>query len=70
MVDTEAHYDGAGSWVHSYANVSMGTPVARVDTGFSLMGKVEYQFHGLANNTLAVVDQSTGTVNATFRRRA
>ena len=66
IVDTEAHYDGAGNWVHSYANVSIGTPVARVDTGLSFIGKLEYQFHGLANNTLAAVDSSTGTVNARF----
>ena len=64
--DTEAHYDGSGNWVHSYANVSMGTPVARVDTDSGLVGKVEYQFHGLANNTLAAIDQLTGTVNASF----
>ncbi|MEO8844988.1 MAG: toxin TcdB middle/N-terminal domain-containing protein [Kofleriaceae bacterium] len=64
--DTEAHYDGTGSWVHSYANVSMGTPVARVDTDSTLVGKIEYQFHGLANNTLATVDQSTGTINTSL----
>jgi len=61
--EVEGHYDGSGNWMHSYAHVNMGTPVARVDTGSSLIGKVEYQFHGLANNTLAAVDQSTGTVN-------
>ncbi len=63
--DVEAHYDGAGQWIRSYAHVSMGTPVARVATGTSLVGEVEYQFHGLANNTLAAVS-ANGTVQASF----
>lgn len=64
--EDEAHYDGSGNWVHTYVHVTMGTPVARVDTGSTLVGKIEYQFHGLASNTLAAVDQSTGIINATF----
>jgi RHS repeat-associated protein len=63
--DVEAHYDGAGNWVHSYANYSMGTPVARLDTDSTLVPKLEFQFHGLANSTLAAV-ASDSTVNASF----
>jgi RHS repeat-associated protein len=63
--DVEAHYDGAGNWVHSYANYSMGTPVARLDTDSTLLPKLEFQFHGLANNTLATV-ASDSTINASF----
>jgi len=64
--DVEAHYDSSDNWLHSYSHVSMGTPVARVDTGTSQMGTVEYQFHGLGNNTMAAVDQLTGAINASF----
>ena len=64
--DLEAHYDLNDNWTHSYAYVSLGTPVARIDTGSSLLGTVEYNFNGLASNTIAAVDQNTGTVDASF----
>lgn len=63
--DTEAHYNAAGTPTQVYAHVSLGTPIARLERtpgGPS----VEYQFHGLSNNTLAAIDQATGTVNASF----
>lgn len=63
--DTEAHYDSAGNLTHIYSNVSLGTPVARVDRTGDTTTAVEYQFHGLANSLLAAVDQS-GRVNASF----
>lgn len=65
MDDTEAHYDAAGRVVHAYSHISMGTPVARVDRTSNTVTALEYQFHGLASNTLAAVDKS-GTVNASF----
>ncbi|MEP6861711.1 MAG: toxin TcdB middle/N-terminal domain-containing protein, partial [Deltaproteobacteria bacterium] len=64
--DVEAHYDSADNWIHSYAHISLGTPVARVDTGTSYVGTVELQFHGLGNSTLATIDRTTGTTNAAF----
>jgi RHS repeat-associated protein len=64
--DTEAHYDPAGTPTQAYAHVTMGTPVARLDRHSDAAATVEYQFHGLANNTLAAIDQSTGATNASF----
>ncbi|MFT3697710.1 MAG: RHS repeat-associated core domain-containing protein [Kofleriaceae bacterium] len=66
MNDVEAHYDASNNWVRSYAYITMGTPVARVDTDTSQIGKIEYQFHGLGNSTLASVDESSGTINTSF----
>jgi RHS repeat-associated protein len=63
--DTEAHYDAAGSITHIYSHLSMGTPVARVDRTNNTTTAVEYQFHGIANNTIAAVD-SGGKINASF----
>jgi RHS repeat-associated protein len=60
----QAHYDSAGTNTKVYSHLSLGTPVARVQrnaTGTSL----EYQFHGLADNTIAAVAHN-GTVNASF----
>jgi RHS repeat-associated protein len=62
--DTEAHYDAVGNVTHIYSHLSMGTPVARVDRTNNSTA-VEYQFHGIANNTIAAVDQD-GTINASF----
>jgi RHS repeat-associated protein len=63
--DTEAHYEGSGSLDHVYSHLSLGTPVARVDRTGNTSTSLEFQFHGLASNTLATVDQS-GTINASF----
>lgn len=63
--DTEAHYDGVGNIVHVYSHLTLGTPVARVDRTSPIATNVEYQFHGLANNTIAAVDQG-GTINSSF----
>ena len=63
--DTQAHYDGAGAVTKVYSHLSLGTPIARVErTGnANTATNVEYQFHGLASNTLAAVG-ADGTVNA------
>ncbi len=63
--DTQAHYDAAGALTHVYSQLSMGTPVARIDRTSNTSTSVEYQFHGLASNTIAAVDQR-GAVNASF----
>ena len=63
--DSEAHYDEAGNLLHVYSYLSLGTPVARVDRRNNDHTKLEFQFHGLANNTLAAVDED-GTINASF----
>ena len=63
--DTQAHYNGAGAVTHVYSHLSMGTPVARVDRTGNATTAVEYQFHGLASNTIAAVEQG-GTDNASF----
>ncbi|MGJ0492828.1 toxin TcdB middle/N-terminal domain-containing protein [Methylobacter sp.] len=62
---TEAHYDGAGTITHIYSHLSMGTPVARVDRTGNATTALEYQFHGLASNVLAAVDQD-GTISGSF----
>ena len=63
--DTQAHYDAAGVVTKVYSHLSLGTPIARVErTGnANTATAVEYQFHGLASNTLAAV-ASDGVVNA------
>ena len=63
--DTQAHYDAAGAVTKVYSHLSLGTPIARVErTGNANSATaVEYQFHGLASNTLAAV-ASDGVVNA------
>jgi RHS repeat-associated protein len=62
---TEAHYSSPSDPAkRTYANISLGTPLARISrncTGAAL----EFQFHGLANSTLAAIS-STGVVNASF----
>jgi RHS repeat-associated protein len=63
--DIEAHYDGAGTATRVYSHISLGTPVARIDRTSSTVAPLEYQFHGLASNTLAAVSE-TGTINASF----
>jgi RHS repeat-associated protein len=63
--DTEAHYTAAGALTRVYSHLSLGTPVARVERTSNTATSVEYQFHGLASNTIAAVAQ-TGTVNASF----
>lgn len=64
--DTEAHYDANGLVTRAFGHVTMGTPVARTDRSGDGPSNIEYQFHGLAGNTLAAVDQSSGTVNSSF----
>ena len=63
--ETEAHYNLAGTVLHAYANISLGTTVARTDRTNDTTLTTEYQFHGLASSTLAAVS-STGTINASF----
>ncbi|MDX2092605.1 MAG: RHS repeat-associated core domain-containing protein, partial [Kofleriaceae bacterium] len=66
LKDTEYHFDASGALTKTYAHASLGTPVARIErTPASSAGTFEYQFHGLASNTLAAVS-STGTINARF----
>jgi RHS repeat-associated protein len=64
--ESEAHYDATGAVVRVFGHVSMGTPVARLDRSSDGPSSLEYQFHGLANNTLATIEQSTGVTNASF----
>jgi RHS repeat-associated protein len=64
--DVEAHYDANGTVTKVYGHVTMGTPVFRLERNTDAGATVEYQFHGIASNTLAAVDQATGTVNASF----
>jgi RHS repeat-associated protein len=63
--DVQAHYNGAGAVTCVYSHLSMGTPVARVQRTANTTTTVEYQFHGLASNTIAAVAQD-GTINASF----
>ena len=71
LENVEAHYqinvDGTTTVTKSYSHVSQGTPIARIErTGpTAATSKIEYQFHGLANNTLAAVAKD-GTINASF----
>jgi RHS repeat-associated protein len=66
LKDSEYHYDGAGVLTKTYAHANLGTPVARIErTAANGSAKFEYQFHGLASNTLAAVAPD-GTVNASF----
>jgi len=44
----------------------MGTRVFRVDRSTDAPSSVEYQFHGVAGNTIAAIAQVTGTINASF----
>ena len=68
---TEAYYTASGVGENTatlskvYSHPSLGTPVARVERTSDTVTKVEYQFHGLASNTLAAV-ASDGTVNTSF----
>ena len=64
--DTQAHYNASGVVTHVYSNISLGTPVVRVDRTASTVTTTEYQFHGLANSTLATV-ASNGTINTSLR---
>ena len=63
--DTQAHYSAAGAVTKAYSHLSLGTPVARVERNGSATTatNVEYQFHGMASNTLAAV-ATDGVVNA------
>jgi RHS repeat-associated protein len=63
--DVEAHYNDVGAATKIYSHLSLGTPVARVERTGNTTTSMEFQFHGLANNTLAAVAQS-GTINASF----
>jgi RHS repeat-associated protein len=63
--DVQAHYDASGTVTHTYSHLSLGTPVARVKRTSNTATSVEYQFHGLASNTIAAVAHD-GTINASF----
>jgi RHS repeat-associated protein len=66
LKDTEYHFDTNGALTKTYAHASLGTPVARIERLPSTpTGTFEYQFHGLASNTLATVSTG-GTINARF----
>jgi RHS repeat-associated protein len=62
--DVEAHYDAAGTFTYSYADLALGTTVARVKRSGAPY-ELEFLFHGLASNTIASVDQG-GTINASM----
>jgi RHS repeat-associated protein len=62
--DTEAHHDAAGATTHVYAHVSLGTSVARVDRTANATTSLEFQFHGLASNTIAAVAWSGAVTTA------
>jgi RHS repeat-associated protein len=62
--DVQAHYNGSGTNTKVYSHLSLGTPVARLERTATATA-LEYQFHGLANNTIAAV-ASNGTINASF----
>lgn len=68
--DTEHHLAPtnmpSGTETRAFSHVSVGTPVARIDRTFDNVAPVEYQFHGLASNTLATVDKPTGAINTSF----
>ena len=64
LEELEAHYDQADVHYMSYAHLSLGTPIGRVKRT-AAGPEIEYQFHGLANHTLAAVS-STGATNAAF----
>lgn len=63
--DVQAHYDATGNVTKVYSHISMATPVARVERTSNATTKLEYQFHGLANNTIAAV-ANDGTINASY----
>jgi RHS repeat-associated protein len=63
--DTQAHYDSTGAVTRVYSHLSLGTPIGRVERTSNTSAPVEFQFHGLASNTLAAVEYD-GTVNASF----
>ena len=63
--DTQAHHDASGAVTRVYSHLSLGTPVARIDRTDNTTSIVEYQFHGIASNTIAAVAQD-GTINASF----
>ncbi len=58
------YYDSTNTHVLSYSHLSLGTPVARVKRTAAGV-ELEYQFHGLANHTLAAIS-SAGVTNAAF----
>ena len=62
--DTEAHYDACGTSPTSTPPLDGDARRPRRPDADATTS-VEYQFHGLANNTIAAVDQG-GTVNASF----
>jgi RHS repeat-associated protein len=64
--EVEAHYDGTGSVTRAFGHVGFGAVAARFDRSSDAASSLEYQVHGLANNTIAAIDQKTGTVTATF----
>jgi len=63
--DVQAHYNAAGAVTKVYSHLSLGTPVARVERTGATTSTLEFQFHGLASNTIAAVAQD-GTINASF----
>jgi RHS repeat-associated protein len=65
--DVEAHYDSTGTVTKTYSYISEGTPIARVQRlgPAATDDSLEYQFHGLANNTIAAI-ASDGTINTSI----
>jgi RHS repeat-associated protein len=65
--DTEAHYTGANAAVLStvFTHISLGTPLARIKRTGNTTTALEFQFHGLSNNTLVAVSE-TGATNTGF----
>ena len=66
MREAEVHYNATGTVTRAFSHVSLGTPVFRLDRSTDGPAIAEYQFHGVAGNTLAAIDQATSTINASF----
>jgi RHS repeat-associated protein len=64
--EVEAAYDATGNATRAYSHVGLGTTVARLTRLPDTLSTLEYQYHGLGNNTLAAVEQTTGTINSSF----
>lgn len=63
----EAHYNATGALqnVFTYLTSGAGPAIGRVDRN-SMTSTVELDFHGLGDHTLAAVDTSSGTINASL----
>ena len=65
IADTELELTGTGAFSKSYAHLSLGTPVARIERNAAGTSTIELQYQGIANNTLVALGP-TGTVRSGF----